>query len=188
MILKYAYWYFPKAIPKSLCQLIINEGLNSPGKKGLVGGTKGIEFKKKMNLRDSDVVFMNQPWIKHIVTPYINQANIAAGWNFQLDGPETPQFTIYNKNQFYDWHSDSFEEPENGFIRKLSMSLILSDKKDYSGGQFMFNIQHKPVECKEVREQGSIVVFPSHQEHMVKPVTKGTRYSLVVWQQGRPFR
>ena len=42
--------------------------------------------------------------------------------------------------------------------------------------------------CKEAREQGSIIVFPSSVYHMVEPVTKGTRYSLVMWNLGRPLR
>tara|TARA_R110000822_G_scaffold307497_2_gene434626 strand:- start:2911 stop:3474 length:564 start_codon:yes stop_codon:yes gene_type:complete len=186
MIFKYAYWYFPKAIPKSMCEFIINEGLNSPKQKGMVGGYEGEN--KNSNLRDSDIVFMKDPWVRHICDPYIHLANEHAGWNFQLGGTEEPQFTIYGKDQFYDWHVDSFEEPDKtGTIRKVSMSLILSDEKDYTGGQFMFDINKEKVECKEVREQGSIVVFPSYTQHMVKPITKGTRYSLVLWMRGNPF-
>ena len=41
---------------------------------------------------------------------------------------------------------------------------------------------------KELDRQGSIVVFPSFVYHRVKPVTKGTRYSLVIWINGEPFR
>ena len=42
--------------------------------------------------------------------------------------------------------------------------------------------------CKEIKEQGSLVVFPSYIHHRVKPITKGKRYSLVVWFCGEPFR
>ena len=38
------------------------------------------------------------------------------------------------------------------------------------------------------REKGAVVVFPSHIWHRVTPVTKGTRYSLVVWFLGKPFK
>jgi len=31
-------------------------------------------------------------------------------------------------------------------------------------------------------------VFPSFVWHRVKPVTAGTRYSLVVWHLGKPFK
>ena len=42
--------------------------------------------------------------------------------------------------------------------------------------------------CKEILTQGSIIIFPSHVWHRVKPVTKGVRYSLVVWHLGYPFK
>ncbi|BCV06054.1 MAG: hypothetical protein CM15mV124_480 [uncultured marine virus] len=34
------------------------------------------------------------------------------------------------------------------------------------------------IQCKEIFPKGSIIVFPSFVWHRVKPVTKGTRYSL----------
>ena len=45
-----------------------------------------------------------------------------------------------------------------------------------------------PIMVKEVVPRGSIVVFPSFLYHEVKPITKGTRYSLVVWFIGKPFK
>jgi PKHD-type hydroxylase len=42
--------------------------------------------------------------------------------------------------------------------------------------------------CAEISQRGSIVVFPSHVWHRVKPVTKGIRYSLVIWNLGYPFK
>ena len=43
-------------------------------------------------------------------------------------------------------------------------------------------------ECKEIRPQGSIIIFPSFTYHCVTPITKGTRYSLVLWTLGDAFR
>jgi PKHD-type hydroxylase len=37
------------------------------------------------------------------------------------------------------------------------------------------------------RKKGAITVFPSFIWHRVTPVIKGTRYSLVVWNCGKPF-
>ena len=41
---------------------------------------------------------------------------------------------------------------------------------------------------KHFKPRGSIIIFPSHLWHRVKPVTKGTRYSLVIWALGKPFK
>ena len=35
---------------------------------------------------------------------------------------------------------------------------------------------------------GSVIVFPSCMEHRVTPITKGTRYSVVCWFVGPPFK
>ena len=80
-----------------------------------------------------------------------------------------------------------------GLVRKLSVTINLNEPGDYEGG--LLNFDYGPhtageryKECTEIKPQGSIIVFPSFQYHQVTPVTKGTRYSLVLWVTGRPFR
>ena len=38
------------------------------------------------------------------------------------------------------------------------------------------------------RKQGTAIAFPSYVLHGVKPVTTGTRYSLVAWITGPEFK
>ena len=45
----------------------------------------------------------------------------------------------------------------------------------------------KIVQCKEILPKGSLVIFPSFIKHRVTPVTKGIRYSLVIWSLGKPY-
>ena len=62
------------------------------------------------------------------------------------------------------------------------MSIILNS--NFEGGDF----EMRELENKVPRlEEGSIIVFPSFMEHRVVSVTKGIRYSLVVWYLGPPF-
>ena len=75
------------------------------------------------------------------------------------------------------------------------MIVQLSDPKDYVGGDIEFDFRkntpedkQKIVQATEVIPQGSIVVFPGFVWHRVKPVTQGTRYSLVMWCCGRPWQ
>ena len=90
-------------------------------------------------------------------------------------------------------------DPDNGKIRKLSMTCQLTDGSEYKGGELEFDFRnydppHAREEDKHLRKateilpKGSIIVFPSFVWHRVKPVTKGTRYSLVLWHLGYPFR
>jgi len=80
-----------------------------------------------------------------------------------------------------------------GKIRKLSMTINLNKPGEYDGGNLKFD--HGPHaagkrfhEVEEIRPQGSIIVFPSWAYHQVTPVTRGERYSLVLWSLGKPFK
>lgn len=80
-----------------------------------------------------------------------------------------------------------------GKSRKLSLTLNLLDSNQYKGGNLRFDYgPHADIKryhtCKEIRPQGSIIVFPSFVYHQVTPVTLGTRYSLVAWCLGKPFK
>ena len=212
MNLEYSYWWFKAAIPPRICDDIIKYGLRHSDNVATVGGLGQDRDLKKQPLnkkeiknlkkkRDSNIVWMNDRWIYKEIQPYIYEANQKAGWNFNWDWSESCQFTKYNPGQYYGWHCDSWEGvytqkgPAKGKIRKLSVTVSLSDEKDYSGGELEFDFRqqspdkrNQTKECKEILSKGSLVVFPSFVWHRVKPVKKGVRYSLVVWNLGYPFQ
>ena len=158
--------------------------------------------------RKSNIAWLNDQWIYKEIHPYINEANYMAGWNFDWDYSETAQFTKYDKGQYYEWHADGHPNPyaatpnrsenEIGKIRKLSVTVSLNDPAEYDGGNLEFSFRNNIDfdenrdaaihTCTEIRPKGSIVVFPSFVWHRVTPVTRGTRYSLVMWNLGHPFR
>jgi len=78
-------------------------------------------------------------------------------------------------------------------VRKLSMTVNLTEPKHYAGGNLKFDLgphagKKRYKVCEEIRPQGSIIIFPSFTYHCVTPVTRGTRYSLVLWSLGRPWQ
>jgi PKHD-type hydroxylase len=80
-----------------------------------------------------------------------------------------------------------------GKVRKLSLTLNLNKPGEYEGGNLMFDFGNHTTserfhQCTEIRPQGSIIVFPSFLDHCVTPITSGTRYSLVLWSLGEPFK
>jgi len=80
-----------------------------------------------------------------------------------------------------------------GKIRKLSMTVNLTDPKNYKGGNLKFDFGPHAARgryhtCTEIRPRGSIIVFPSDRYHQVTPITSGTRYSLVMWTLGAPWK
>ena len=207
MNLEYYYWYFQSVIPPKICDDIIEYGKSQQEQIALTGGydpekVSEDDIKDVSKKRKSNIVWMNDRWIYNEIHPYIHTANKNAGWNFQWDFSESCQFTNYKLDQFYDWHWDSWSKPYNrpeepdrhGKIRKLSVTISLSDENDYEGGDFEFDFRNddkgsnQPQLCKEIRPKGSVVVFPSFVWHRVKPVISGTRYSLVIWNLGWPFK
>jgi PKHD-type hydroxylase len=70
-------------------------------------------------------------------------------------------------------------------LRKISMSIQLTDGSQYDGGDIEI---HGPPLTVAPRSIGSVVVFPSYALHRVTTVTRGVRHSLVVWAAGPPFR
>ena len=204
------YWYFQSAIPERICDDIVKYGHQLQHQMAVTGGYgdgKKLNQKQIKDLktkRDSNIVWMSDRWIYKEIQPYIHKANQNAGWNFEWDFSESCQFTKYQKGQYYDWHCDSWDrpyirehanDPSHGKIRKLSVTVTLSDPKDYKGGELEFDFrQNDPdkkrqiVKCKEILPKGSLVVFPSFVWHRVCPVTRGERNSLVIWNLGYPFR
>jgi len=204
------YWCFKSALPPRICDDIIKHGLSQAETMARTGdyGDKELskdEIKDMKRKRNSDLVWLNDTWIYKEIHPYLMEANKNAGWNFQWNRSEACQFTKYKLNQYYDWHCDSWDkpydkpgDPEHGKIRKLSMTCQLTDGSEYTGGELEFDFRNYDphmrdeskhlVKANEILSKGSIVVFPSHVWHRVKPVTSGTRYSLVVWSIGDPFK
>jgi PKHD-type hydroxylase len=204
------YWYFTSAVPPRVCDDIIKYALSKKESLAMIGGyddkkLSKTDIKEMKRKRNSDLVWLNEPWIYKEVQPYIHQANKNAGWNFQWDRSEVCQFTKYKLNQYYDWHNDGWKKPYNkpntpdhGKIRKLSMTLQLTDGSEYEGGELEFDFRNYDPhvreeskhlkKAKEILPKGSIVVFPSFVWHRVKPITKGVRYSLVMWNLGYPFK
>lgn len=201
MVVDYLYWYFDSIYSNKECDKIIKTAEKFKSKKGTIN--KG---KKKpgtsLDIRNSNVVWLNEQWIFDLILPQLQAANTNAGWNHQFDYMEPAQFTIYKKNQFYDWHIDAFTKPYDkpqdpnfhGKMRKLSCTLQLSDASEYEGGELEFYNGHPDKKkseftvAKEALKKGTLIVFPSYVFHRVKPVTKGTRKSLVLWTIGHPFR
>ena len=211
MNLQNYYYYFQSALTPRFCDELLKYGKSQQEQLALTGGQtnkvnqgKPLEEKDILDLkkkRDSNIVWLSDRWIYKEIQPYIHQANRLANWNFDWNFSEACQFTKYGPGQHYGAHCDSWETPydnpsnpdTHGKIRKLSVTCSLSDPSEYEGGEleFQFRNQDDPTpkkKCVEILPRGSICVFPSFVWHEVKPVTKGIRYSLVIWSLGYPFR
>ena len=210
------YWYFKIGLPKNVCDQIIklDELRRKQNQHALrqaqVGGRgqdlsrfplSKIENEKLIETRESQIQWLDDHWIYKEIHPFLRHANNEANWNFEYDWSEPCQFTTYTKGHHYTWHCDSFPHPKHskdpnhhGKIRKLSLTVQLSEPTDYEGGEFQFAFRNREDGAPNIRtvseakEKGSLIIFPSHLYHRGLPVTKGKRLSLVMWTLGNPFR
>ena len=173
-----------------------------------------LETDNEYYARDCEVAWFNDQWIYDMVWPYLLEANRESGWNWDIEWAEGFQFTKYTKDGLYNWHNDGgsdhygkylkdnkdlpnpcTDDPTfEGRVRKISMTMNLTDPKEYDGGKLKFDLSKTHdsgidiMEIEEINRKGSIVFFPSFMSHTITPITRGTRYSLVLWVLGQPWR
>ena len=164
------------------CDEIIEMG----ERQNLIRG--GTFDQRRDNYRDSFVTFL----YPSIVTEWVFRRIAATAqmftdryFGFDLTGiQEGIQFTRYNApGEHYHEHVDA---SYGTATRKLSLVVQLSDPADYEGGSLELLHLAEPTVMSSKR--GTALAFPSYTLHRVTPVTSGTRYSLVVWVTGPPFR
>ena len=106
---------------------------------------------------------------------------------------EQAQYAEYSKGGFYNWHIDSsIQMSAMPVVRKISMTLLLNDPKEFEGGEL--EIFSKAVSGDERGDavfnlkQGQALFFASFHVHRVIPLTSGNRKSLVMWFGGTPLK
>lgn len=125
-------------------------------------------------------------WLYERLVNLIEEAN-ASLWRFNLvTAPEAIQYTEYweSENGHYDWHQDI--GPGVGSLRKISLTIQLSNPDEYEGGDLEIWCGGNSV-FKAEKQRGLACVFPSYMMHRVTPVTKGCRKSLVFWVGGTHY-
>jgi PKHD-type hydroxylase len=105
----------------------------------------------------------------------------AAAESFALPvGPVSEPIQILRYDvgcHFQTWHSDAGLDAHDR--RRISMSVELSERADYEGGEL--EIAPERVGMLRTLPRGSAIMFPSRALHHVTPVTRGRRWALVAW-------
>jgi PKHD-type hydroxylase len=177
-----------KAFSEEECDRIIEIGEMAEFNKGRVGSDT-----LDPNVRDSDIVWIepnpDTHWIFERMAVLGSRINYDK-FQVEIDRYDGFQYGKYKVDGHYDWHTDWHMEPPNPELhRKISFSVMLSDPKEYEGGELIVNHQgnaDKAISLK--RNKGDLVVFYSFIPHKVAPVTSGERVSLVTWALGPKFK
>ncbi len=93
-------------------------------------------------------------------------------WQFTLRGDTAAWMQTYEEGGSYQLHMDG----SPGQDRKMTAVVMLTDPKDYDGGDLEFVVH--PNTVKAPRTRGTIVMFPHWLQHRVTPLTRGRRQSL----------
>ena len=175
------------------CDELISIGQNEPKINATIGTTEKIT-KLDEKYRKSIISWI--PFAKAVPTYQVIRQWMEVTNNnyFGFDTvqlSEQGQYAEYHKGGFYNWHMDSnIEMASMPTVRKISMTLLLNDPKDFEGGDLeIFCGETLDSEKNKYKlKQGHAVFFASFLLHRVMPVIKGNRKSLVMWFGGSPLR
>ena len=151
---------------------------------------QGKKNKTDKQIRRSQIRWVKDDLIKNKMMEYAKVANRSL-WNFDINHMDDVQHTRYHHEDHghYDWHVDIFWDNKlTLYDRKISVIIQLTDGDEYEGGDFLIDPQYSQPPRDLMRKKGTVFAFPSFIRHKVEPVTKGVRYSLVMWNLGYPFK
>lgn len=180
------YW-FQNGFSKEELNRIYTDVATLPFEKAtLIGGAD-----ESGEVRSSSIKWIPQTpewqWLYNKMVELAVQANNTL-WNFDLiSAPELIQYTEYydSAEGHYDWHQDI--GPGTASLRKVSITVQLSDSDEYEGGDLELWRGGTAVDVAP-RGAGVVFIFPSYMMHRVKKVTKGTRRSFVLWIGGQHYK
>jgi PKHD-type hydroxylase len=138
-------------------------------------------------LRNTTVYFGEAwDWFGAVLYSAGLEGNVKNQWDFYINSHEAVQFAVYNENQHYDWHVDTFLLSGQQLDRKVTVVCLMNDPSEFEGGVLELQF-HGKTYTPNLRK-GSVVVFPSYILHRVTPVTKGVRKSATLWLSGPAFK
>ena len=192
------FYVFPRAVDPDVCEQIVKDcKQNILNKASIYGYDK--KGRDDPEVRKTSVHFIKDKdnKINELAWHFLREAN-KIQFNYDLEYFQAIQFGEYKDGGFYGWHQDASGIDPNNETRKLSLTLALSDPDTFEGGELQFYNGGRPMEASDeitveqvtndIKSQGTVIVFDSHDWHRVTPVTKGVRHSIVCWTVGPNFK
>jgi len=162
-------------IPKDICEKVIREHKDHPNWVQHAWYSAGADKYGPQHNRELDVLFNNVDYID----PYIHQAMLEYLIELNMDMIVSfcseLRLNKYSVGTIMSPHYDLIRRNKDDGIPVISMILVFND--DFEGGNFTMNDEVIKL------SQGDVLLFPSTflYRHGVTEVTKGTRFSGVIW-------
>jgi len=188
------------------CEELIHLGQNEPKIKATTGAARPVNKNKKLILlKDSSVSgtvdhtyrkttiswipIPKAPAIYRTIGQWMEVTNNNVFGFESMHISEEGQYAEYSEGGFYNWHMDSnVEMSAMPPVRKISLTLLLNDSKEFEGGELEIfdggKLDANLAGTKYNLQQGYGVFFASFLLHRIKPIIKGNRKALVMWFSG----
>ena len=178
------YYTWTEFFNKEECRLIsefIDNNWHREEKKEDGAGVTGDKR------RISSVTRIHYGHVKHLISNLVERAYkiTNAEFGFKTFGPYDIDELLWNTytsddKDRYDWHFD--ESRVTTYSTKMTLLINLSPEP-YTGGEFQtytYNEDNHP----DYDKPGSAIMFKSHFNHRVLPMTSGTRKTLALFLCG----
>jgi len=170
--------YYKNIVAENLCNSLINYNFSYEASKYQTHDSGAIVKQERVKMSDA--------WIKKESVFYtaVKSCFEEVIVKYKTDFPlfsvgRTTDFRInkYGKGGFMSRHVDNIHHSHGQQYGYPQVSALLYLNDDYDGGEFYV------ADKKFLPIKGSAIIFPSNFmfPHEAKPVTKGTRWSIVTW-------
>ena len=193
------FYIFPSAVKSDVCDDIVKDCKDNILNKASVFNPDKKSSRDDPEIRKTSIYFINDRdnKVNELAWYFLREAN-KIQFNYDLEYFQQIQFAEYKDGGFYGWHQDEAGIEKTNEIRKLSLTLVLSNPDTFEGGELQFYNGDRPFEdigditaeqvTNDIKAQGTVICFDSRDFHRVTPVTKGVRYSIVCWTVGGYFK
>ena len=173
------------------CQKLIQLGQAQPKLEGETLAHKVNHTYRKNTI--SWIPFDKAQEIYGIIYNWMERTNINFFGFENMRATEPGQYAEYSKGDFYDWHMDlPLDMRQMPQVRKISMSLLLNDPKEFKGGELeiftgTLDTDDSDDSIQKLK-QGQLIFFASFVLHRIRPILEGNRKALIMWFGGTPFK
>lgn len=191
--MKGEWCYFKSYFSPERCEQILNDAALIPSQDGVVGTDSGI--RADFTTRRSRVKFLqSNDWkFQHLFDDLWKMA-ISANRDFfnvhitQLNFVQLAEYNELDRGEYRDHHDVFWLNDDPILHRKLSCVIQLTPPDQYDGGELeLLDVAQFPP-AQDLREQGTVLFFPSFFMHRARPVTRGVRHSIAAWFEGPKWR
>lgn len=185
--------YFKSYLPADICNQIVETALRREPNEGQIGtndGVKADDSFRRSSIRfvqkdDAELGFLFNDLWKLAIRANHDWFDVHIS---KLDYYQIAEYDSARRGEYKTHHDIFYMNGDPIYHRKLSCVIQLSDPAVYEGGDLTFEQVQAYPDAAELKQQGTVIFFPSFVRHAAQPVTEGKRYSIAAWFDGPKWR